>query len=246
MIYQYRWIYAACCALLVVACGYWMDLQILLNERDRLASTIKAAAAQKPEKSAMDINQKTLAVNTSADFSAVAQLLQRYHLQLVDVTQLTDDAESFVDKTRKIKLIGEYQDLRQLIAVLAACDACEIDAVVLTPVSRYIQAEINVTLPLQVQFPNPTARSELVMNPFCGAENAAKNTNQRQPVIDAIHFLGTVVRNDKVTAIVKFPDGVMSEFVVGDVIGSEGGKVVEIAEDKLIILYPDHSRKELH
>ncbi len=246
MIYQYRWIYAACCALMVMAGGYWMDLQILLNERDRLASAIKAAAAQKPEKSAMEVNQKTLAVNASADFSAVAQLLQRYHLQLVDVTQLTDDAESFVDKTRKIKLIGEYKDLRQLIAVLAACDACELDAIVLTPVARFIQAEMNVTLPLQVQFPNPPARSEQVLNPFCGAENAAKNTDQRHTSLAAIHFLGTVVSNDKVAAIIKFPDGVMNEVVVGDVIGSEGGRVEKIDDTNLIILFRDHSRRELH
>lgn len=243
MTYQYRWIYAACCALLVIAGGYWMDLQSLLSERVRLASTIKDAELQAAvlQPTAMK-KQKAALVNESTDFSALSRLLQRYHLMME--SELVDAEDSEVDHTRQIKLSGAYSDLRRLIAVLAACDACEVGAVMLMPASQQrVQAAMNLTLPKHFQLTNLPESSEQMMNPFCGAETVIA---ERQPFIEAIHLLGIVTRNHEQRAIVKFPDGIINEVVVGDVLGSEGGRVEKVDDTKLIILFPDHTRKELH
>lgn len=242
MTYQYRWIYAACCGLLVMAGGYWMDLQSLLSERVRLASTIKDAEIQAAavQPTAMK-KQEAAVVNESTDFSALSRLLQRYHLMME--SELVDAEGAALDHVRQVKLSGEYSGLRQLIAALAVCDGCEIDAVLLTPKSQQVQAVMNVTLPENIQLANLPESGEQILNPFCGAETVS---TQQQPYIDVIHLLGIVTRNDKQTAIVKFPDGIINEVAVGDVIGSEGGRVVEIAENKITVLFPDHTRKELH
>lgn len=246
MVYQYRWIYAALCVLFTTAAGYWIDLQSLLSERTRLASAIKIAEARAARVRApvTEVKQENIMIHVSANFSLLSNLLQRYHLQLEDVQQV--DTEASVNAGKQIRVSGQYAKLYQFMTVLAACRACRMSALVLTPVSdQQVQAIINLQLSDDIQFADLPASVNPVINPFCGADIPAKNNHAQRAKFETLRLLGTVTYDHKHSAIIAFPDGVISEIAVDDVLGSEGGKVVDIAEDQVIVLFPDHSRRKI-
>lgn len=93
-------------------------------------------------------------------------------------------------------------------------------------------------------FPAPVVyQAKTMRTPFqltTGVTAAGSNVVSEQPLeaypLNALRFLGTIQQGNDMLAVMQTPDGIVYQVKIGDIIGKQYGKIVNISPDRLEVM----------
>lgn len=256
MLYRHRQILAAIFAMLILAIGYFFDLRNLQENNNELIANENALRQPLPVVHAKPVSLQKKEMKLSA-----VTRLQSEILNMVDASQVVLNSMTRVeappnavanDEYYQLVLMSDYKTFLRFLNRMNEATTQYFLRHVYIQINNHEQLQIELVLHAREADIKHEKNSEIlaanINNPFCTStmNDRQEQTDQlRMYDLSQLIMLGTINLQEKIYALILFPNGVIKQVAVNEKLGKEQGIITAISANSVTLNLTSHQTYQL-